>query len=214
MSFVSHSYSKSAEDAGKHIDYIAFRDREDESENKGLFSAREDNADIQKFKESLHDKRTDHSQVATAHKLLFSMSGDEWNRSGFQPGDYQKIIRNVMNEWELKTGYRLNWVAAEHRNPDHPHVHVVLKATYTDRDGVEHRLKVTNEDRQFFRKEFTRQKDLERGFELPERERSFGKEPSMEKPINMDLLNSLIYEINARLREEEYEREREQSRSR
>lgn len=204
--YVSHHYCKDLSEAQNHVRYVAFRGRETDDERGGIFSKDSDVADVKHFIQKLDDKKTSHPSVAVAHKLLFSMSGDEWNRSDFEPGDYQKMIRNVMNDYELHTGRKLNWVAAEHRNPDHPHVHVVVKATYTDRDGIEHRLKLTHEDRQFFKDAFQQEKNRTRGFELERPEREYER-PNKARS-NTDLLDALLYEIEKDMRDKEREYER------
>ena len=89
MAYASHRYIKSFADASAHIRYIGFREREDKSESLGLFSEYTDSADAEKFIESLNEKRFSHPDVPTIHTVLFSMSGDEWQRSGFEAGDYQ-----------------------------------------------------------------------------------------------------------------------------
>lgn len=205
--YASHRYIKSFDDAEAHIRYIGFREREDKSESLGLFSEHSDLADTQEFIDSLKAKRFSHSAVPTIHTVLFSMSGDEWNRSGFKPGDYQKMIREVMKEWEIKTGYRLNWVAAEHRNPDHPHAHVAIRAAYKDRDGVEHTLKISNEDRKFFREQFQKTKEMTRPFDPPPREldHDFYREPQL--TIDTSFLDNFFYQVKRELEQEERERE-------
>jgi hypothetical protein len=208
MAYASHRYIRDIDDAIHHIRYVGFREREDKSESLGLFSEHENSADAEKFIESLKVKRFKHPDVPVIHTVLFSMSGDEWKRSGFEPGDYQSMIRQVMKEWEIKKGIKLDWVAAEHRNPDHPHCHVVIRAAYKDRDGFEHKLKIDDNDRKFFRACFQETKDIERGFPLPPREYDRYKEYSFDKPINMDIFNKALYMIKRDLEHEEWERER------
>lgn len=207
MSYASHKYLKTFKDAAAHVRYIGFRDREDKSESLGLFSEQHDSADADAFINSLDAKRFQHSDVANLHTVLFSMSGDEWNRSGFQPGDYQKMVRHVMKEWELKSGYRLEWVAAEHRNPDHPHCHVAIRAAYTDRDGIEHRLKITNEDRKFFREQFQKTKEQFRPYDPPPRELSQYREREQPLFIDTSFIDNLFYRIKHDLEREEFEKE-------
>jgi hypothetical protein len=206
MAFASHRYLKSLDDAKAHVRYIGFREREEKSESLGLFSEHTDNADTENFIDSLKDKRLSHPDVPTVHTVLFSMSGDEWNKSGFEAGDYQKMIRKIMKDFEIQKGYRLNWVAAEHRNPDHPHCHVVIKGSYTDKDGIEHRLKISNEDRKFFREQFQQTKEVTRPYDPPPR--GYEMKPS-NSPIDLgtDFVKQLMYEINRDLEQEEWERE-------
>lgn len=209
--YVSHKYLKSFADAAAHVRYIGFREREDKSESLGLFSENEDSANAEKFIKTLNDKRFSHPDVANLHTVLFSMSGDEWNRSGFEPGDYQRMIRHVMKEFEIKNGYRLDWVAAEHRNPDHPHCHVAIRASYKDRDGIEHRLKITNEDRKFLREQFQRTKEMVRPFDPPPRSISYQQQRDKNRNPLLDLgssfINNLFYQIDRELAQEEWERD-------
>lgn len=216
--FASHSYTKNLGAAQKHIQYIAFRDRENLGEKPGLFNETSNNADVKTFQSSLKDKLTANNYKAKAHKILFSMSGDEWNRSNFEAGDYQKMIRRIMKEYEIQTGKRLTWVAAEHRNPDHPHVHAVIKATYQDRYGTAHILELKDKDRLFFKEEFQRQKNQLRGFELepPKRDKQKEFEQQNEKPklrkSSAVFLDSLFEQFQARMLEEERKRQFEQER--
>lgn len=205
--YASHKYLKTFADAAAHVRYIGFREREDKSESLGLFSERSDSADAEPFIKTLDAKRFSHPKVPNLHTVLFSMSGDEWNRSGFEAGDYQKMIRHVMKEWEIKTGYRLDWVAAEHRNPDHPHCHVAIRAAYKDRDGIERNLEVSNEDRKFFREQFQRTKEMYRPIDPPPRELRYEQERPINFNLETTLLDNLVYKIKQELQREEFERD-------
>lgn len=209
--FASHHYLKSFSDSAAHVRYIAFREREDKSESLGLFSEHEDSANAEEFIKTLDVKRFNHPDIANLHTVLFSMSGDEYNRSGFEDGDYKKIIRNVMKDWEIKTGYRLDWVAASHLSEGHPHTHVAIRAAYKDRDGIEHRLKISNEDRKFFSESFQKHKEIIRPFDPPSREHSY----ELERPFTLDtsLLDSLMFQIKRNLEQEEWEREQARKKS-
>ncbi|HDX9701734.1 TPA: hypothetical protein ROY42_005657 [Bacillus thuringiensis] len=213
MGFASHSYSKSVADINKHIDYIAYREREGEHEKYGLFNEHDDQANVKEFQKLMDDKKTEHPEVAVAHKILFSMSQDEWDRSGFQPDDYKTIIRNTLKQWELEKGYRLKWGASLHLNEGHPHCHVVIKATYEDRDGVHHRLKVNPQDRKFFKEQFDKEKTALRGFEMPNhRERMQEIKYPIGKSFSVDIMDQMFYEVQRKLEREQWEREMEQSR--
>ncbi|GAB6537131.1 hypothetical protein bcgnr5378_63920 [Bacillus cereus] len=214
MGFVWHSYSKSTSDITKHVKYIENRERYGEEEERGLFSEHDNRASRTGFLKKIDNPINHHSQAVKAHKLLFSMSGDEWERSQFSPGDYQRIIRNVMKEWEIKKGIRIHWVAAEHRTlgngngNGHPHVHVVVAGFYTDRDGIDHRLKITDEDRKFFKEEFERTKTRIRGFELPRREERMQERNFYPKfNLERDITDSFFREVERRMHEEQMERE-------
>lgn len=207
-SFASHSYERELPKAENHVRYIAFRSRESEEHEKGLFNEHDNHIEVKDFIRDLNDKKTSHPSVAVIHKVLFSMSGDEWEKSGFEPEDYKIMIRNIMKDYELKTGRTINWAAAAHMNAGHPHVHLVMKATYTDKDGIEHRLKIDNEDRKFFAQAFTREKNRIRGFEIekPEREYERHQNRQQSKSIsNAIWLDALFRELDKELREKERE---------
>jgi type IV secretory pathway VirD2 relaxase len=211
--FVSNRYMKSLKTAINHVKYIAYRERES-GRGYGLFSEKNDNVEVKDFIQTLDDKRTSHKDVAKIHTLLFTMSGNEWERGNYQPGDYQTMIRNVMKDWQLEKGITVNWVAAEHDEKGHPHTHVVIKSIFKDSDGIERRLKMTQDDKEWFKKasqeEKSRMVKLRGGREPLPRQM-----PKREKPqLAKDLLNNLMYSIQRRLREEELKRQMERDRER
>lgn len=55
-----------------------------------------------------------------AHRLMLSPSAEQ------HPDDLRALTRHVMGELEYDKGQTLHWVAVEHRNTAHPHVHVLL----------------------------------------------------------------------------------------
>ncbi|HET8630025.1 MAG TPA: hypothetical protein VFL91_21605 [Thermomicrobiales bacterium] len=55
-----------------------------------------------------------------AHRLMLSPPADE------RPDDLRELTRYVMAELEKRRELDLHWVAVEHRNTAHPHVHIVL----------------------------------------------------------------------------------------
>ena len=206
LGFASHRYITNLKDAQAHIRYIGFREREDKSESLGLFSEHEDSTDAHEFIDSLNVKRFSHPKDPYIHTVLFSMSGKEWEQSGFQPGDYQKMIRDVMKELEVKNGYTLKWVAAEHRNPDHPHAHVVIRASYFDRDGVERKLELSDSDRRFLREQWQKTKELHRPME-PSWSRDFEPNRGHNFDIDRTFVDQLFKQIDRELAEKERERE-------
>lgn len=222
MGYVARRYFKTVAKASNHARYIAYRSRYQDQEKKGLFNEREDNIKATDFTKQLDCKLTSHPSVAVAHTLLFSMSGDEFNRSKFEYGDYRKIVRNVMRKYELEKGIKLNWGAAEHFKPNNPHCHVIIKSTFLDRDGVEHRLKLTKEDVEWFRKGFEAEKESMRGFSKEdleitrrrewERNRSDGTRKR--STFQTDLLDAIVFQIQRKAKEKEFEQEREQERGR
>jgi hypothetical protein len=55
-----------------------------------------------------------------AHRLMLSPPAEQ------HPDDLRALTRHVMGELEHDKGQTLHWVAVEHRNTAHPHVHVLL----------------------------------------------------------------------------------------
>lgn len=211
--FVSIRYMKSLKTAINHVKYIAYRDRES-GKGYGLFSDKNDNIEVKDFVKTLDDKRTTHKDVSKIHTLLFTMSGNEWERGNYQHGDYQKMVRNVMEDWQLDKGITVNWVAAVHDEKGHPHTHIVIKSVFKDSDGIERRLKMTTEDKKWFKKAFQEEKSrtvkLRGGREPLPREQKKREKPQLAK----DVLNNLMNSIQQRLREEELKRQMERDRER
>ena len=54
------------------------------------------------------------------HRLMLSPPED------IRPENMRELTRHVMRELEKEKGCELHWFAVEHRNTDHPHVHIVL----------------------------------------------------------------------------------------
>lgn len=207
--FVSVRYKKSLKTAQNHVKYIAYRDRST-NEKYGLFNEKSEHVDVKAFVKSLDCKKTSHSETAKVHTLLFSMSGAEWEKSNFVDGDYQQMIRNIMKDWQLKEGITVDWVAAEHNEPGHPHVHVAIKSTYKDADGVERKLKIKPEEKAWFKDAFKDEKRRIRGFDIEPQTRNFDRSKRLKQEIaGKDLFNTLVAQIKQRVKEEEREIENE-----
>jgi hypothetical protein len=203
------SYTKSLGSARKNARYIGFRKRNNEKDVYGVFSKDHDKANVKSFLKELDSKKTRNKHKAVAHRLLFTMSQDEWNRSGFEMGDYKQLVRDTLHTFEIETGKRLTWIAAEHHDDGHPHVHVLVKATYHDRDGVEHLLQIKPEERQLLREAFQDSKNYKRGFELePPKHHEMNKD--FTRPVSM--INDLsLNHLKQELAKAEWQREMERS---
>lgn len=211
--FVSMGFKKNLGKAKNHIKYIAFRQRSD-GKHYGLFNDRSNNVDVYKFNKSLEDRRTSHSSSAKIHTILFSMSGDEFKKSGFREEDYKTMVRNIMEDWQLKEGKRVEWVGAIHNEDGHPHVHIAIKSTYKDRDGIERKLNLSvgREEREWFRKQFREEKDQIRGPEWNDRYRR-GRNKGQSLDITKQFVKNLKFQIKMRQLEAEYEKDMEQLRA-
>lgn len=132
--FVKIGYTKNLTAAKKSTKYIAFRSREGE---KGAFDRNDDYADIKVFNKSLNDGLISHPECPKIYKVVLSLSGDEYKKSGL---NFKEFIRESMSGYEVFSGKKLTWIAAEHMNCTHPHIHISIKTVYEDKYGNKHRL--------------------------------------------------------------------------
>lgn len=58
-----------------------------------------------------------------AHKLVFSLSQNERDELGV---DMRELVRATMEDWSRRLGRTMDWIAFEHMDDGHPHVHVVV----------------------------------------------------------------------------------------
>ena len=102
--------------AAAHLRYIQRDGTSREGERGQLYSAREDQADEQAF---LERGKGDRRQF----RLIVSPE-DATNLA-----DLTSYTRELMAQVELDLGTSLDWVAVNHHNTGHPHVHVIVKGT-------------------------------------------------------------------------------------
>ena len=134
MLFVKMGYTKDLTAAQKSTKYIAFRSREG---NLGAFNNEKEYADVKEFNRNLEDRITAHPAAPKVYKVVVSLSGDEYEKMGI---NYREFIRDTLSSYEAYSGKKFTWIAAEHMNCKHPHIHVLIKAAYQDRHGLDYRL--------------------------------------------------------------------------
>jgi hypothetical protein len=144
------TYTKELKAAVASVRYYAFRTREVEQDRVGIFDRSSNHADVNRFIRSLDDPLTREQpgqppRIPKMHRMLFTMSGQEFKR--WELTSWQPIIRETMENFQRRHGIKLEWVAAEHPSPRHPHCHVAIKSVYEDQDGNRHRLRITPEMR-------------------------------------------------------------------
>lgn len=140
--YIPLRYEKTLPGARQHVMYIAFRSRELGGQ-KGLFDESRDHVHAAKFCKSLDDpltreRRWQRPFLPKLFHFRVSLSRKDFDACGLT--SWKPVVREAMKTFELKTGKRLEWVAAEHPTPTHPHAHVAIKAVYTARDGSRRRL--------------------------------------------------------------------------
>ena len=84
-----------------------------------LFNAEHDEADGHAFAERCVDDR---------HHFRFIVSPED----GADMADLRAFTRDLMVNAEQDLGTRLDWVAVEHHNTEHPHVHVLVRGLADD----------------------------------------------------------------------------------
>lgn len=97
-----------------HLQYIQ-RDGVTKSNEAGeLYSARDDKVDGKEFLERSEGDR---------HQFRFIVSPEE----AAALADLKPFVRDLMSAMEKDLGTRLDWVAVDHFNTEHPHTHIVLR---------------------------------------------------------------------------------------
>jgi hypothetical protein len=191
--------TKSLAGAKRMVHYIAFRSRELPEERKGGFARDHDQANVDHFCSGLDHRLTRHSQVPVAFHGIFSLPKEEAERAGLT--DWKPFVREVIAKYEASREIRLDWFAAVHDSETHPHAHIVIKAVYQNRDGVEMRLRFNREDlkelRRLAGKQLAHQRWLhqapERAARAMDRERAELAADRLSKvKTGLDLLRELI----------------------
>jgi hypothetical protein len=136
--------TKSLTGARRMVHYIAFRSRELPHEQKGGFDRDHDQANVDRFCQSLDHRLTRHPRVPVAFHAVFSLPREEADRAGLT--DWREFVRHALGKYEEAHQIRLEWFASVHDSQTHPHCHVVIKAVYTNQDGREMRLRFNREN--------------------------------------------------------------------
>nr|WP_313635061.1 DUF3363 domain-containing protein [Brevundimonas diminuta] len=84
-----------------------------------LFDARSDTADASAFAERAREDR---------HHFRFIVSPED----APELGDLRAYARDLMSDVQRDLGARLDWVAVDHWNTAHPHIHIILRGRLDD----------------------------------------------------------------------------------
>lgn len=121
---VKTRFVKSAGKSGKaaaHLRYIQRDGTARDGERGRLYSATEDRADSDAFLDRGQDDR---------HQFRFIVSPED----AADLSDLTGYTRELMGRLEADLGTKLDWVAVNHHNTGHPHVHVIVNGR-DDRGG-------------------------------------------------------------------------------
>jgi type IV secretory pathway VirD2 relaxase len=100
--------------AQSHLRYIQRDGTSRDGERGQLYSAGEDRADGDAFLERGQDDR---------HQFRFIVSPED----GAELSDLTAYTRDLMGQMESDLGTKLDWVAVNHYNTGHPHLHVIVR---------------------------------------------------------------------------------------
>ncbi|MEM0986462.1 MAG: DUF3363 domain-containing protein [Pseudomonadota bacterium] len=137
-----------------HLSYLQ-RDGAGKDQERGEFYDRE--TEGVEGREFLQRGREDR------HHFRFIVSPED----GEQLGDLKPFVRELMGQMEADQGTRLDWIAMDHHDTDHPHAHVIVRGVCDDgRDLVMDRDYISRGIRQRAGAILTRQLGLETTDEL------------------------------------------------
>lgn len=204
-------YTRSVRGAEQMIRYVAFRSKDVADKEKGCFDRDHDHASIKPFVRELDDPFTRHPRTPTAFHCVFSLRRQEFDQLGLK--DWRHVVRDAMGTYERETGRKLQWVAANHDNPTHPHCHVIIKAVYENNDGQQRLLRLEHRDLRKFREVADRQLDYLRTQQrAPDRAARLSPELERIGRLTGSLFDTLQQMIEAERRRREREDERQHQR--
>jgi len=131
-----HSYTRNRDTARAGLRYYQMRPRGEGEPPRSLFTKEGAVSRAEAYR--LMDAHQARGYLA--HRLMLSPAADE------QPEDLRALTRSVMVELEKEKGMTLHWVAVEHHNTDHPHVHVMLCGGGEDERGGRHAVRLDRAD--------------------------------------------------------------------
>ncbi|PYE85188.1 relaxase/mobilization nuclease domain-containing protein [Phyllobacterium leguminum] len=104
---------------GAHLNYLRREGVTRDGEKARLFGPGTENADAGAFAERCRDDR---------HHFRFIVSPDD----ALEMSDLRSFTRGLVGQMEKDLGTRLDWVAVDHWNTEHPHVHLIVRGVRDD----------------------------------------------------------------------------------
>lgn len=106
-----------------HLNYLRRDGVTRDGEKARLFGPGGDDADPKAFAERCEDDR---------HHFRFIVSPDD----GVEMSDLKGFTRELVGQMEKDLGTRLDWVAVDHWNTEHPHVHLIVRGVRDDGENL------------------------------------------------------------------------------
>jgi type IV secretory pathway VirD2 relaxase len=104
---------------GTHLNYLRREGVTRDGEKARLFGPETENADPGAFAERSRDDR---------HHFRFIVSPDD----ALEMADLKSFTRDLVRQMEKDLGTRLDWVAVDHWNTEHPHIHLIVRGVSDD----------------------------------------------------------------------------------
>lgn len=104
---------------GTHLNYLRREGVTRDGERARLFGPETENANAGAFAERSQDDR---------HHFRFIVSPDDT----LEMSDLKSFTRDLVARMEKDLGTRLDWVAVDHWNTEHPHVHLIVRGVRDD----------------------------------------------------------------------------------
>ena len=106
-----------------HLRYLRREGVTRDGEQARMFGADADEADHDAFAERCKDDR---------HHFRFIVSPDD----AVELGDLKSFARDLMTDMERDLGTKLDWIAVDHWNTEHPHVHILVRGIADDGENL------------------------------------------------------------------------------
>ncbi len=106
-----------------HLNYLRREGVTRDGEKARLFGPGVDNADPKGFAERCENDR---------HHFRFIVSPDD----AVEMADLKTFTRDLVGQMEKDLGTKLDWVAVDHWNTEHPHVHLIVRGLRDDGENL------------------------------------------------------------------------------
>ena len=106
-----------------HLNYLRREGVTRDGEKARLFGPGGEDADPKAFAERCENDR---------HHFRFIVSPDD----ALEMGDLKGFSRDLVGQMEKDLGTRLDWVAVDHWNTEHPHVHLIVRGVREDGENL------------------------------------------------------------------------------
>ena len=116
-------HSGRAAPLGTHLDYLRRDGVTRDGEKARLFGPGEEEADGRDFAERCEDDR---------HHFRFIVSPDD----ALEMSDLRSFTSDLVGQMEKDLGTELDWVAVDHWNTEHPHVHLIVRGVRQDGEDL------------------------------------------------------------------------------